>query len=234
MIDLIPLNRATRSRSQNAIDWPVIVPLLSQGPLHLHCHVPRRSVAVAEDRAVVNVVAVIGIISVGGIPPAAVPIPVTAPVKYQAEIVAPPPIAFVTLPPIPAPRVTKRQFISGAFEMAPRRFAHLHIVVSDNVRLFGFFGANNLGVLLVPTRRDIRMRLLGRTGGQLLVAARLGANMPATRLRASTLGASPRCARLGRLRCLASGLRLFLLLLFGLIVGLRSLHRCQTNQQYRH
>src|SRR5205823_5004436 len=114
MIDLITLNRAACSRTQDAIDRPIIVPLLRQRPLHLRRYVARRSLAVAEDWAVVNIVAVIGIIPVGGIPPARVPIPVTAPVKDEAEIVAPPPIPFVTFPPIPAARLTKRELISGA------------------------------------------------------------------------------------------------------------------------
>src|SRR5438270_11798845 len=136
MIDLISLDRAARPWAQDPIDRPIIVPLLRQRPLHVYRHVARRSLAVPENRAIVNIVAVIGIISVGGIPPAVVPIPVTATVKDEAEIVAPPPIAFVTFPPIPAPRRTKRQFISSASEMAPRHFVHLHIVVGNNVPLF--------------------------------------------------------------------------------------------------
>src|SRR5438105_2323056 len=133
MIDLISLDRAACPGTEDPIDRSIIVPLLRQRPLHIHRHVARRSLAVAEDRTVVHIVAVIGIIPVGRIPPAAVPIPVTAPVKDEAEIVASPPIAFVTFPPIPAPRVTKRQFISSALEMAPRYFVHLHIVVGNNV-----------------------------------------------------------------------------------------------------
>src|SRR5437763_655331 len=65
MIDLVSLNRAARPWTQDAIDRSIIVPLLCQGSLHLRGHVAGRSVAVPEDRAVVNIVAVIGIIPVG-------------------------------------------------------------------------------------------------------------------------------------------------------------------------
>src|SRR5438132_8013024 len=112
MIDLIPLNRAARPWTQDPIDRPIIVTLLRQRPLHLNCYVARCSVAIAENWAVVNKVAVIGIISVGGIPPAVVPIPVTATVTDEAVIAVPPPIAIVTLPPIPALRCTIRPLIS--------------------------------------------------------------------------------------------------------------------------
>src|SRR5437588_12742629 len=221
MIDLVPLNRAARPWTQDAIDWPIIVPLLRQRSLHVHRHVARRSLAIAENRAVVNIVAVIGIIPVGGIPPAVVPIPVTAPVKDEAEIVAPPPIAFVTFPPIPASRLTKRDFISGAFVMTPRLFVPLRIVVGDNVRLFGFFGALDvLLIVVIAVRRGVRMRLLVRAVGHLLIGARLRADMPITGLR---------CARLCRGRSRLGGLRFFLLL-FLLIVGLRGLDRCEAHQ----
>src|SRR5437899_3587662 len=175
MIDLVSLNRAARPWTQDAIDWPIIVPLLRQRPLHVHRHVARRSLAVAEDRAVVNIVAVIGIISVGRIPPAVVPIPVTATVKDEAEIVAPPPIAFMTFPPIPASRLTKREFISGAFVMAPRLFVPLHIVVGNNVRLFGLFDALDVLLVVIGVRRDVRLSLLVLViaVGNLLIAARL-------------------------------------------------------------
>src|SRR5207248_900209 len=81
-----------------------------QESLHLRGHVAGRSVAVPEDRAVVNIVAVIGIIPVGGIPPAAIPIPIAATVTDETVIAVPPPIAVVTLPPIPALRRTIRPF----------------------------------------------------------------------------------------------------------------------------
>src|SRR5207248_852939 len=230
MIDLITLNRAARPRTQDAIDRSIVVPLLRQRPLHVRCHIARRSLAVAEDRAIVNVVAVIGIISVGRIPPAVVPIPVTASVKDEAEIVAPPPIPFVTFPPIPAARLTKRELISGAFVMAPRLFVPLRIVVGDNVRLFGFFGALDvLLIVVIAARPDVRMRLLVRAVGHLLIAARLRADMPITGLRADMPIASLRRARLCRARSRLGGLRFFLLL-FLLIVGLRGLDRCQANQ----
>src|SRR2546429_5710439 len=117
MIDLISLDRAARPRPQDSVDRPIIVPLLRQCPLHLHRHVARRSVAVAEDRAVVNIVAVIGIISVGWIPPAAIPIPVTATVTDEAVIAAPPPIAVVAFPPIPAVRLPLRPLLSTQRKM---------------------------------------------------------------------------------------------------------------------
>src|SRR5205823_4094344 len=244
MIDLVSLNRATRPWTQDAIDRSIIVPLLCQGSLHLRGHVAGRSVAVPEDRAVVNIVAVIGIIPVGGIPPPAIPIPITATVTDEAVIVAPPPIAVVMFPPIPALRGTKRPFISGAFVMFPRLFVPLRIVVGDNVILvlvLGFFGLNNLGVplIVIGSRPGVRIpRLDGRLLHHLLVA-RLRADMPVTGLRppilvaclrsAAVLGCL-RSARLWRGHCLARGLRLFLLLLFLLIVGLRGLHRCQAHQ----
>ena len=134
MIDLISLDRAARPWTQDSVDRPIIVPLLCQGSLHLHGHVARRSVAVTEDRAVVNIVAVIGIISVGGIPPAAIPIPVTATVTDEAVIAAPPPIAVVTLPPIPALRRTIRPLIPATLKLLIRFFVPLRIVVGDNVR----------------------------------------------------------------------------------------------------
>src|SRR5206468_9240630 len=143
VIDLISLDRTARPWTQNAINRPIIVPLLRQRPLHVRRHIARRSLAVAEDRAVVNIVAVIGIIPVGGIPPPVIPIPITATVTDEPEIVAPPPIAFVTFPPIPASRRTIRELISGAFVMFPRLFVPLRIVVGDNVGLvlvLGFFG----------------------------------------------------------------------------------------------
>src|SRR5213082_1894366 len=148
MIDLVSLNRATRPWTQDAIDRSIIVPLLCQGSLHLRGHVAGRSVAVPEDRAVVNIVAVIGIIPVGGIPPAAIPIPIAATVTDETVIAVPPPIAVVTLPPIPALRRTIRPLISGAFVMFPRLFVPLRIFFGDNVVLFlpfiGFVGLNNL------------------------------------------------------------------------------------------
>src|SRR5438477_4251183 len=119
MIDLVSLNRAARPWTQDAIDRSIIVPLLCQGSLHLLGHVAGRSVAVAEDRAVVNVVAVIGIIPVGGVPPSAIPKPITATGTNKAVIVAPPPITVVMFPPIPALRPTQRPLISGSFVMFP-------------------------------------------------------------------------------------------------------------------
>ena len=86
---------------------------------------PGAGIAVAEDRAVVNIVAVIGIISVGRIPPAAIPIPVTATVTDEAVIVAPPPIAVVPLPPIPALRRTIRPLIPSALETAYTLFCSI-------------------------------------------------------------------------------------------------------------
>src|SRR5438034_10159731 len=139
MIDLVSLNRVARPWTQDAIDRSIIVPLLCQGSLHLRGHVARGSVAVPEDRAVVNIVAVIGIIPVGGIPPAAIPIPITATVTDEAIIAVPPPIAVVTLPPIPALRRTIRPLIPSALVMFPRLFVPLRIVVGDNIVLFVFF-----------------------------------------------------------------------------------------------
>src|SRR4030095_13011259 len=156
MIDLIALNRVARPWTKDPIDRPIIVPLLRQRPLHFHRHVARRSVAVAEDRAVVNIAAVIGIISVGWIPPAAIPIPVTATVTDEAVIAAPPPIAVVMFPPIPALRRTIRPFSSGAFVMFPRLFVPLRIVVGDNVRLFGFLGALDILLVVIGVRGDVR------------------------------------------------------------------------------
>src|SRR5438477_11769602 len=161
MIYLIALNRAARPWTQDPIDRPIIVPLLRQRPLHLPRYVARRGVAVTEDRTVVNIVAVIGIIPVGGIPPPAIPIPITATVTDEAVIAVPPPVAVVTLPPIPALRRTIRPLIPTAFVMFPRLFVPLRIIVRDNVGLFlpfiGFVGLNNLGVLLVVigVRRDV-------------------------------------------------------------------------------
>src|SRR6266487_1538253 len=163
MIDLVSLNRAARPWTQDAIDRSIIVPLLCQGSLHLRGHGAGRSVVVPEDRAVVNIVAVIGIIPVGGIPPPAIPIPVTATVTDEAVIVAPPPIAVVMFPPIPALRRTKRPFISGGFVMFPRLFVPLRIVVGDNVVLvlvLGFFGDLDVLLIVIGTRRGIRMPLL--------------------------------------------------------------------------
>src|SRR5437868_15192894 len=100
MIDLVSLNRAARPWTQDAIDRSIIVPLLCQGSLHLRGHVAGRSVAVPEDRAAVYIVAVIGIILVGGVPPSAIPIPITATATDEQEIVAPPPNALVTFPPL--------------------------------------------------------------------------------------------------------------------------------------
>src|SRR5438045_9124042 len=149
MLDLVSLNRAASPWTQDPVDRSIIVPLLCQGSLHLRGHVAGRSVAITEDRAVINIAAVIGITPVGGIPPAAIPIPVTATVTDEAVIAAPPPIAVVTLPPIPALRRTIRPFISGAFVMFPRLFVPLHIVVSDNVRLSGFLGSLDFLLVLI-------------------------------------------------------------------------------------
>src|SRR5437899_3618550 len=193
MIHLVSLNRAARPWTQDAIDRSIIVPLLCQGSLHLRGHVAGRSVAVPEDRAVVNIVAVIGIITVGGIPPPAIPIPITATVTDEAVIAVSPPIAVVTLPPIPALRRTIRPLIPTAFVMFPRLFVPLRIIVRDNVGLFlpfiGFVGLNNLGVPLVVigVRRDVRLSLLVlviAVGGNLLIAARLRGDMLLTGLRA--------------------------------------------------
>src|SRR5437667_9199474 len=194
MIDLVSLNRATRPWTQDAIDRSIIVPLLCQVLLPLRGHIAGRSVAVPEDRAVVNIVAVIGIIPVGGIPPAAIPIPVTATVTDEAVIAAPPPIAVVTLPPIPALRRTIRPFISGAFVMFPRLFVPLHIVVGDNVRLFGFLGALDVLLVVIGVRRDVRLSLLVLViaVGNLLIAARLRGDMLLTGLRAGRLRADMR------------------------------------------
>src|SRR5437773_10532814 len=112
MIHLVSLNRAARPWTQDAIDRSIIVPLLCQGSLHLRGHVAGRSVAVPEDRAVVNIVAVIGIIPVGRIPPSAIPIPIPATVRDEAASVAPPPIAAVLFPRVLASRRSKRPFLS--------------------------------------------------------------------------------------------------------------------------
>src|SRR5205823_5444121 len=246
MIDLVSLNRAARPWTQNPIDRPIIVPLLRQRPLHVRCHIPWRSLAVAEDRAVVNIVAVIGIIPIGGIPPPAIPIPVTATVTDEAVIAVPPPIAVVTLPPIPALRRTIRPLISGAFVMFPRLFVPLRIVVGDNVVLFGFLGALDVLLVVIGVRCDVRLSLLGLViaVGYLLIAAWLRGDMLLTRLRAGRLRANMRLSRLradAPIACLrpaflrrgcrlGRGLRLFLFLLFLLIVGLRGLDRGQAYQ----
>src|SRR5437588_13050271 len=155
MLDLVSLNRAARPWPHDAIDRPIIVPLLRQRPLHLHRYVARSSIAEAEDRTVVNIVTVIGIISIRGIPPAVVPIPITATVTDEAVIAVPPPIAVVTLPPIPALRRTIRPLISGAFVMFPRIFVPLRIVVGDNIRLFGFLGALDVLLVVIGVRGDV-------------------------------------------------------------------------------
>src|SRR5881398_2014782 len=229
MIDLVSLNRAARPWTQDAIDRSIIVPLLCQGSLHLRGHVAGRSVAVPEDRAVVNIVAVIGIIPVGGIPPPAIPIPITATVTDETVIAVPPPIAVVTLPPIPALRRTIRPFISGALVMFPRLFVPLRIVVGDNIGLLGFFGALDVLLVVIGVGRDVRLCLLVLviTVGYLLITAWLRGDMLLTRLRADAPIACLRPAFLWRGCRLRCGLRLFLLL-FLLIVGLRGLHRCQA------
>src|SRR5437764_8359999 len=245
MIHLVSLNRAARPWTQDAIDRSKIVPLLCQGSLHLRGHFAGRSVSVAEDRAVVNIVAVIGIIPVGGIPPPAIPIPITATVTDEAVIVAPPPIAVVMFPPIPALRRTIRPFISGAFVMFPRLFVPLRIVVGDNVRLFGFLGALDVLLVVIGVRGDVRLCLLVLViaVGYLLIAAWLRGNMLLTRLRAGRLRANMRLSRLradAPIACLRPaflwrgcrlrrGLGLFLFLLFLLIVGLRGLDRGQAH-----
>src|SRR4029077_16829508 len=121
-----------------------------------------------------------------GIPPAAIPIPVTATVTDETVIVAPPPIAVVMFSPIPALRRTIRPFISGAVIMFPRLFVPLRIVVGDNVGLvlvLVFFG--DLVVLLRVTgsgpgvrRPRLDVRLLHH-----LLVARQRADMPVTGLR---------------------------------------------------
>src|SRR5438552_7070819 len=251
MIDLVSLNRAASPWTQDPVDRSIIVPLLCQGSLHLRGHVARRGIAVAEDWTVINIVAVIGIIPVGGIPPAAIPIPVTATVTDEAVIAAPPPIAVVTLPPIPALRRTIRPFISGAFVMFPRLFVPLRIVVGDNVVLFGFFGPLDVLLVVIGVRRDVRLSLLVLViaVGHLLIAAwlrgdmlltDLRADMRLTRLRADLWLSS--CLRTDApIACLPPAflwrgcrlrrcLRLFLFLLFLLIVGLRGLDRGQAHQ----
>src|SRR4029453_10409022 len=181
------------SPPKNSVDRPIIVPLLRQRPLHFHCHVARRGVAVAEDRAVVNIVAVIGIISVGGIQPTAVPIPITATVTNEAVIAVPPPIAVVTLPPIPALRRTIRPLIPTTLKLLIRFFVPLRIVVGDNVRLFGFLALDVL-LVVIGVRGDVRLSLLVLViaVGHLLIAAWLRSDMLLTRLRANM--------RLSRLR----------------------------------
>src|SRR5947207_2887387 len=245
MIYLIPLNRAASPWTQDAIDRPIIVPLLCQGSLHLRGHVAGRSVAVPEDRAVVNIVAVIGIIPVGGIPPAAIPIPIAATVTDETVIAVPPPIAVVTLPPIPALRRTIRPLISTALKLLICLFVPVRIVVGDNVRLFGFLGALDVLLVVIGVRGDVRLSLLVLViaVGHLLIAAWLRGDMLLTRLRAGRLRANMRLSRLRAdppIACLRPaflwrgcrlrrGLRFFLLL-FLLIVGLRGLHRCQAHQ----
>src|SRR5438477_2814081 len=245
MIDLVSLNRATRPWTQDAIDRSIIVPLLCQGSLHLRGHVARRGIAVAEDGTVINIVAVIGIIPVGGIPPAAIPIPVTATVTDEAVIAAPPPIAVVTLPPIPALRRTIRPLIPTTLKLLIRFFVPLRIVVGDNVRLFGFLGALDVLLVVIGVRGDVRLSLLVLViaVGHLLIAAWLRGDMLLTRLRAGRLRANMRLSRLradAPIACLRPaflwrgcrlrrGLRFFLLL-FLLIVGLRGLDRCQAHQ----
>src|SRR5207248_10189682 len=142
------------------------------------------------------------------------------------------PIAVVMFPPIPTLRLTKRQFISGAFVMFPRLFVPLHIVVGDNVRLFGLFDALDILLVVIGVSRDVRLYLLVLVlaVGNLLIAARLRGDMLLTGLRAGRLRADMRLsgrlradapiaclrpaavlacllgARLCRGRCLASGL----------------------------
>src|SRR5205823_1741777 len=82
----ISLDRAARPWTQDPVDRPIVVPLLCQGPLHLRGHIARRGVSITEDGTIVNIVAVIGIIPVGGIPPPAIPIPITATVPDEAVI----------------------------------------------------------------------------------------------------------------------------------------------------
>src|SRR5438477_9262569 len=136
MVDLIPLNRAARSRSQNSVNRPIIVPLLSQGPLHLRGDVERRSVAIAKDRPVINVVVVVWVVAPGRIPPARIPIPITATVKRDPTVMPMPPVAIVPLTHDPRACHIKRHFVPTPFEMAPRLLVHLHVVVGDNVGLF--------------------------------------------------------------------------------------------------
>src|SRR5438477_1134626 len=235
MIYLIALNRAARPWTQDAIDRPIIVPLLRQRPLHLHRYVARSSIAEAEDRTVVNIVTVIGIISIRGIPPAVVPIPITATVTDEAVIAVPTPIAVVTLPPIPALRRTIRPLIPTTLKLLIRLFVPCRIVVGDNVGLLGFFGALDVLLVVIGVGRDVRLCLfvLVIPVGYLLITARLRADMLLTGLRANAglradalLAGLPPAARLCRRRL--GSLRLFLLL-FLLIVGLRSLHRGQAH-----
>src|SRR4029077_2654150 len=183
-----------------------------------------------------------------GIPPAAIPIPVTATVTDETVIVAPPPIAVVMFSPIPALRRTIRPFISVAFVMFPRLFVPLRIVVGDNVGLvlvLVFFGALDVLLVVIGVGRDVRLCLLVlvKTVGYLLITAWLRGDMLLTRLRAGRLRANMRLSRLradAPIACLRPaflwrgcrlrrGLRLFLLL-FLLIVGLRGLHRGQAHQ----
>src|SRR4029077_2117729 len=147
---------------------------------------------------VVNIVAVIGIISVSGIPPAVVPIPITATVTDEAVIAVPPPIAVVTLPPIPALRRTIRPLIPTTLKLLIRFFVPLGVVVGDNIRLFGFFGALDVLLVVIGVGRDVRLRLLVLviTVGYLLITAWLRGDMLLTRLRAGRLRGNMRLSRL--------------------------------------
>src|SRR6202040_116234 len=107
-----------------------------------------------------TMVAEMGIIPVGGKPPAAIPIQVTATVTEETVIVAPPPIAVVMFPPIPALRRTIRPLISGAFVMFPRLFVPLRIVVGENVRLLGFLGALDVLLHVIGVRGGVRLSRL--------------------------------------------------------------------------
>src|SRR5947207_2247886 len=245
MIDLVSLNRAARPWTQDAIDRPIIVPLLRQRPLHLHRYVTRSSIYEDEVRTDVNIVTVIVIISIRGIPPAVVPIPITATVTDEAVIAVPPPIAVVTLPPIPALRRTIRPLIPTTLKLLIRLFVPCRIVVGNNIGLLGFFGALDVLLVVIGVGRDVRLCLfvLVIPVGYLLITARLRADMLLTGLRAGRLRANMRLNRLrwdAPIACLRPaflwrgcrlrrGLRFFLLL-FLLIVGLRGLHRCQAHQ----
>src|SRR5437016_13262933 len=187
MIDLVSLNRAARPWTQDTIDRPIIVPLLRQRPLHLHRYVARSSIAEAEDRTVVNIVAVIGIILIRGIPPAVAPIPIVATVTDEGVIAVPPPIAVVTLPPIPALRRTIRPLIPFTLKLLIRLFVPCRIVAGDNIGLLGFFGALDVLLVVIGVGRDVRLCLfvLVIPVGYLLITARLRADMLLTGLRAN-------------------------------------------------
>src|SRR5882762_1034660 len=137
MICLEPLNGTASHRTKNAVNRPLIVPLVGERSLYFQGYVAGRDVAVSVDRPVVNVPAVVRIVAVGGIPPAIVPIPVATSVKDEWETLRYPPPVVMTLMPIPLTSGVERSVVvtSDDRESAiPARF-HDNVVTPVDVNL---------------------------------------------------------------------------------------------------